>query len=52
MFIYEGEFGTDGQPNGYGRYTDEGVTYTGGWVDGLPHGTGYYVLNSKTANNI
>jgi len=45
LFLYEGQFAADGQPNGYGRYTDESATYTGYWNKGQPHGSGFYTLN-------
>ena len=51
LFIYEGQFGADGQPNGFGRYIDEGVSYTGGWSKGVPHGTGRYIVNKLKAND-
>lgn len=50
LFIYEGQFGADGQPNGYGRYIDDNSAYTGYWNKGQPHGTGWYTVNKKASS--
>lgn len=51
LFIYEGQFGSDGQPNGYGRYSDETASYLGNWNNGLPHGTGWYTVNKASKSD-
>ena len=50
--MYEGEFWSGGQPNGYGRYIDASSIYVGNWMDGIPHGTGSFVINKETKNTV
>ena len=45
-FMYEGQFGIDGQPHGFGRYIDGHSSYTGYWSKGMPHGSGWYTINN------
>ena len=50
--MYEGEFGSKGQPSGYGRYIDGQSSYTGYWSDGIPQGTGWYTVRNKSPDEI
>jgi len=45
FFMYEGQFWSNGQPNGYGRYIDANSIFVGRWSNGKPHGSGSLVMN-------
>ena len=38
-FMYEGEFNSDGQPNGFGRFISESTLVQGRWDDGQISGS-------------
>jgi hypothetical protein len=52
VFMYEGQFWSNGQPNGYGRYIDGSSVYIGHWENGKPHGIGSYTIIKNAKNKV
>jgi hypothetical protein len=52
LMMYEGNFGADGQPNGYGRYSDTCAYYEGTWSTGQPHGSGKLIYKAGCSEKI